>query len=170
VIVDELLDLVDENGNVIAVMERTQVFAQGLRNFRLAIILIKDTQNNHFVVRRAYEKPQYPGALCHVSGCVQSGETYQQGFLRELQEETGIDATHMNYSLLGYLNPFIDNCNGYSAVYEVIVEDSNIQRNQQDFAEVFWLSLSQIKKLIADGEVVTPNFPLLYERFYSLKI
>ena len=165
-IIDELLDLVDENGNVIAIMERTHVFAQGLKNFRLAIILIKDVNNDRFVVRRAHDKPQYPGALCHVGGCVQSGETFEQGFLRELHEETGIDATHMNYSLLGYLNPFIDNCNGYAAVYEVTVDDRNIQYNQDDFAEVFWLSPSQIKELIdGDDAMVTPNFPLLYKRF-----
>lgn len=164
--IDELLDLVDENDNVIAVMERVHVFAQGLKNFRLAIILIKDTQGNHFVVRRSYDKPHYPGALCHVGGCVQSGETYEQGFLRELHEETGIDATGMNYELLGFLNPFVDDCHGYAAVYQVIVDDSNIQYNQDDFAEVFWLSSAQIKKLIGDGEVVTPNFPLLYKRFY----
>lgn len=165
-IVDELLDLVDEKDNVIAVMERSQVFAQGLRNFRLAIILIKDNNNNHFVARRSYDKPQYPGALCHVGGCVQSGETYEQGFLRELQEETGIDATHMNYSLLGYLNPFVDSCNGYAAVYEVTVDDLAIHYNKDDFVEAFWLSSLQIKKLIGDGDLITPNFPLLYERFY----
>lgn len=165
---DELLDLVDEHGNVIAVMERSQVFAQGLKNFRLAIILIKDRDNNHFVVRRAYDKPHYAGALCHVGGCVQSGETFEQGFLRELLEETGIDATTMNYELLGFLNPFVDACNGYSAVYEVTVDDPNIQYNKEDFAEAFWLSSAQIKKLIGDGEMVTPNFPLLYKRFYSL--
>ncbi len=165
-IVDELLDLVDEHDNVIAVMERTAVFAQGLRNFRLAIILIKDTHDNHFVVRRAYDKPNYPGALCHVGGCVQSGETYEQGFLRELQEETGIDATDMNYEFLGFLNPFVDSCHGYAAVYQVTVDDRDIQYNQEDFAEVFWLSSDQIKKLIGDGAVVTPNFPLLYKRFY----
>lgn len=162
-IVDELLDLVDENNNVIAVMERTKVFAQGFKNFRLAIILIRDMHDNHFVVRRAYDKPQYPGALCHVGGCVQSGETFEQGFLRELHEETGIDATHMNYSLRGYLNPFVENCNGYAAVYEVTVDDRNIQYNQEDFAEVFWLSSAEIKKLLEGDEMVTPNFPLLYK-------
>jgi len=167
-IIDELLDLVDEQGNVIAVMERSHVFAQGLKNFRLAIILIKDKQDNHFVVRRAYDKPNYPGALCHVGGCVQSGETFEQGFMRELLEETGIDATTTNYELLGFLNPFVDACDGYAAVYQVTVDNPNIHYNQEDFAEAFWLSSAQIKKLIGDGELVTPNFPLLHKRFYSL--
>jgi 8-oxo-dGTP pyrophosphatase MutT (NUDIX family) len=164
--IDELLDLVDENNNVIAVMERSQVFAQGLKNFRLVIAHIRDVQDNHFIVRRSYNKAQYPGALCHVGGCVQSGETYEQAFLRELHEETGIDATKMNYSFLGYLNPFVDKSNGYAGVYELSLDNPIVHYNQDDFAEAFWLPLPRVRELITSGEVLTPNFPILYERFF----
>ena len=41
---DELIDLVDKNGVIIATKKRSEVFAQKLKNFRLVCALVRNTQ------------------------------------------------------------------------------------------------------------------------------
>jgi isopentenyldiphosphate isomerase len=166
---EEILDLVDEEGNVIATKPRSEVFDRGLRNFRLVITCIRKGKN-FLIPRRAYHRT-YPGALTNLGGCVQSGEAYENALYRLAQERLGADIREKNLRFLGYLTPKKDNTMGYVALYEIIdTDDLSISPNKDYYAEVLWLSPEQIKERLSNkNETFTPNFPIIMRKFYGIK-
>jgi NADH pyrophosphatase NudC (nudix superfamily) len=164
---DELLDLVDKSGNIIATMNRSEVFAQGLKNFRLVCALIKNDQGKIFIPRRAANKRDFPNALACVGGCVISGETYDEGLKREVLEEVMLDISKIPYTFLGYISPFEHNVNGYVAAYEIQIPSSELSFEKNDFSEAMWLTPSEVKERIKHGDIATKNLLALLELYYN---
>lgn len=163
---DELIDLVDKNGNIIATRKRSEVFTEKLKNFRLVCALVKNNEGKLFIPRRSAQKADYPNALACVGGCVQSGETYDQALKREVMEEVMLDIATTSYHFLGYISPFEHTVNGYFAAYEVIAPTATISYNTNDFSEAFWLFPEQLKERIKNGEHATTNLQKIIELFY----
>jgi NADH pyrophosphatase NudC (nudix superfamily) len=163
---DELIDLVDKNGIIIASRKRSEVFAEKLKNFRLVCALVRNAEGKFFIPRRSATKRDYPNALACVGGCVQSGETYQQALKREVFEEIMLDIETVSHRFLGYISPFEHKVNGYIAAYEIVVSSNTITLNEQDFSEGVWLFPNQLKELIKNGEQATTNLKKIIEVFY----
>jgi isopentenyldiphosphate isomerase len=161
---DELLDLVDVNDVVIATMPRSQVFAQGLTNFRLVSAFVKNNDGKFCFFRRARNKKVYPGAFGLVGGCVQSGESYQEALIRELQEEIGVDVQQLPHRILGHIGSERDSMKGNGPVYEVTV-NAELSYNTDDFCEQLWITPQQLYERIQQGEAATHNLPILLQRF-----
>lgn len=163
---DEIIDLVDNNGTIIASKKRSEVFAQNLKNFRLVCALIKNNKGQLFIPRRAANKRDYANLLACVGGCVQSGETYYESLKREIFEEVMIDIDLFWHRFLGYVSPFQYKVNCYFAAYEIVVPSGDIQLNKNDFSEAFWLFPEELKELIAHGENATINLRKIIELYY----
>lgn len=166
--VDEILDLVDKDNNIIATMPRSEVSAQGLKNFRVVCALFKNDEGQLFIARRSLNKAHYPGYLACIGGCVTSGETYNDALYRETLEEAGVDVGKTKYKQLGYLSPYEYPVNGFVGVYEILLNNSIITLEKQDFCEGLWLSLDQVKERIDQGEKLTPNLLMILKKYYSL--
>ena len=64
----------------------------------VAGVLVKHTGGDYLVMQRDYRKAGYPGKFeAGASGAVLQGEAPHQGALRELQEETGIEAGTLTF-------------------------------------------------------------------------
>lgn len=163
---DELIDLVDAHGVVIATMNRSEVFAQGFTNFRLVCALIKNNEGKIFIPRRSAHKLDYPNALACVGGCVKTGETYEQGLRREVLEEVMINIDTVSYKFLGFVSPYTYKVKGYIAAYEILIPFSEVQFEKNDFSEALWLFPEQIKERISTGDVATNNLLTLLDLFY----
>ncbi|AWI08338.1 NUDIX hydrolase [Ereboglobus luteus] len=98
---DEIFDVVNEHDEVVGRAMRREVHARGLMH-RATHVIIGDAQGRVFLQKRSMAKDIAPGrwdSAC--SGHVDSGETYEAAAVRELREETGMDAF-----ALGGANPF----------------------------------------------------------------
>ena len=90
---DELVEEVDELGNVLRVVTRAQMRAELLRH-RCTYIGVIDTAGERVLVhQRAATKDVYPSYwdVC-AGGVCTAGETWDESARRELAEELGIDA------------------------------------------------------------------------------
>jgi 8-oxo-dGTP pyrophosphatase MutT (NUDIX family) len=165
---DEIIDLLDDQGNVIGPISRAELMASASRNFRLVSALLRRPDGNFILFRRSYTKKAFPGVFASVGGCVQSGETFQQAMARELYEEVGLHLHEYPWRLLGYTKPFEDDTIGYVALYE-IQYDGIIQDNTDDFCESRIFSFSQVMQLCNQKHEVTHNVPIYFSKFYNTR-
>ena len=87
----ELLDVVDASDRVVGRADRQEVHRLGLTHRAVHVFLV-DKRNRIYLQRRSWSKDQYPGTWdSSASGHVDSGESYPQAAVRELQEELGLD-------------------------------------------------------------------------------
>ncbi len=163
---DELIDLVDASGTIIATMKRTDAFAQKYKNFRLVCALIRN-ENKFFIPRRAPTKVDYPNMLACVGGCVISGETYEEALKREVLEEVMLDVSTVSYTFLGFISPFEHTVNGYVAAYEINVPDTNISFEKNDFSAAYWLTGKEIQERLKQGDSATTNLKAILNLYYT---
>lgn len=89
-----MLDLYDREGNPLG---KTVARGQGLPQvepgeyWRVCEVWIVNHRGELLIQRRALTKPNWPGAWCEsAGGAIRSGETLEEGMLRETMEEIGI--------------------------------------------------------------------------------
>jgi isopentenyldiphosphate isomerase len=103
---DELLDIVDQNDEVIGQKYRAEIYAEKSSNFRVVNAFLINSWKQVWIPRRSPHKKLFPLCLdASVGGHVISGESYDQAFRRELQEELNIEVSHVSYRLLSKLTP-----------------------------------------------------------------
>ena len=88
---DELVEEVDEHGNVLRVVTRAQMRAEQLRH-RCTYIGVVDSQGRLLIHQRSADKEVYPSHwdVC-AGGVCTAGEGWDDSARRELAEELGID-------------------------------------------------------------------------------
>ena len=166
---EEWLDLVDENDQVVEKKLRSEVYAQGLNNFRVVNAFVKNSKGELWIPRRSAHKSIFPLCLdISAAGHVSSGETYEEALHREVAEELNLDLTKIPYTLLGKVSPE----QGFSAfeqVYEILTDEVP-DYNKDDFIEYFWFTPAEFRKHYFSGEKVKGDLPLLIRKFYGANL
>lgn len=166
---DELLDLVDGEDKVVGSMERGEVYAKGLSNFRVINCFVKNSKGQIWVPVRQKNKRIFPNALdMSCGGHVSSGETYTEAFKKEMTEELNIDIEKMEYKLLGKCNPEKDGVSAFMEVYE-ITSDEFPDFNPDDFQGCSWMYPQEIIFAIESGVAAKGDLPKLVSKFYLTK-
>ena len=164
---DEYLDLVDENDNVIGKKKRSEIYAQGLSNFRVVNVFVINSKGAIWVPRRASDKRIFPSCLdVSMGGHVESGETYEDALKRETREELNIDTDKIQVHLLGHLSPQRDGVSANMNVYEIRMDEAP-KYNENDFTEYFWLTPEALFDRITTGEKTKDDLPKLVKIFYG---
>jgi len=87
---DEIFDVIDHRDRVISQATRGEVHKDPSLTHRSITILVF-RNGELFLQKRSMTKDAFPGVwTCSVAGHVDSGETYEQAAMREMQEELGI--------------------------------------------------------------------------------
>lgn len=93
----EIVDIIDEEGKVIGTGERADVEKKVLRH-RTAAVVIFNSKGEIFVHKRAEGLSKYPGMHdVKFAGWLTAGETFEEAAFRELEEESGIEAIHLQF-------------------------------------------------------------------------
>ncbi|OGZ19356.1 MAG: NUDIX hydrolase [Candidatus Lloydbacteria bacterium RIFOXYC12_FULL_46_25] len=167
---DEYLDLVNEHDEVAGKKLRGEVYAEGLTNFRVVNAFLVNSDGKMWIPRRGPNKRIFPLCLdMSMGGHVESGETYDQSFKRELSEELNIDADTTPWKFIGHLTPQNDGVSAFMNVYEIKTDEAP-RYNPDDFTEFFWLSPDELFKKIELGEKTKGDLPKLVARFYGARI
>lgn len=158
---DELVDIVDEADNVVAVVTRREMRADLLRH-RAVYIAVQGSDGRLLVHQRSFDKDVRPGAWdIAFGGVVGSGEGYDRSAQRELAEEIGIlDAVltpigggsfaDEHYTLIG-------------RCYHV-VHDGPFHFADGEVIGTRWVNASELADLIATGNVLADSVALLIGR------
>ena len=163
---DEYLDLVDEKDMVIGKKLRSEVYAEKLSNFRVVNAFLVNSEGKLWIPRRGPHKKIFPLCLdMSMGGHVESGESYEISFQRELMEELGVDSENAPWKLIGHLTPKEDGVSAFMNVYEI--QTSTVPKfNTDEFIEFYWLSPDELLKKIDDGEKTKGDLPKLVNKFY----
>jgi isopentenyl-diphosphate delta-isomerase len=163
---DELLDIVNEQDQVIGQSYRSEVYAAKSVNFRAINGFIINDEGQLWIPRRTLNKRLFPLCLdASVGGHVESGESYEQAFEREIAEELNLDIKNFDYSLKGYLTPYNDKVSAFMKVYEIKL-NTEPNYNKNDFIESYWLYPHEVIERIKNGDKSKNDLPKLIEKFY----
>ncbi|WP_161882898.1 NUDIX hydrolase [Deinococcus alpinitundrae] len=154
---DELLDLLDDSGEVIGTIWRSA--SDETRNIRSVNAFVKNRAGEVFIPQRTAHKARFPGALdFSVGGCVQAGERYDDALRREAREELNLDVDAYGFYKLADFNPHVTDLSSFMRVYEIRT-DQTPHLNLDDFSGGQWLSCADLrtrlnKKEAAKGDLL----------------
>ena len=87
---EEIVAIVDENNTVVGAAPRREMRAKGLPH-RATYVLVFNARGQLYVQKRTRTKDVFPGYYDPAAGgVVLAGEAYEQGALREVEEEMGV--------------------------------------------------------------------------------
>lgn len=156
---DEILDLVSCDDIVIGQMPRSEVYAQKLSNFRVVNAFVVNDQGQLWIPRRTKTKRLFPlGLDASMGGHVEAGETYEQAFIRELQEELNLNAHATEHTMIGKLTPHQHGTSAFMQVYLILINAVD-EYNRQDFCEYFWLTPQECIAKISAGDTCKDDLP-----------
>ncbi len=163
---DEMLDLVSIDDIIIGQLPRSEIYAQKLSNFRVVNAFIINDKGQLWIPRRTKTKRIFPLCLdASMGGHVESGETYQQAFQRELFEELGLNANSISYKMIGKLNPHDHGTSAFMQVYLVYLNQMSTY-NTQDFCEYFWLTPQECINKLNSGDVGKGDLPKMIKHLF----
>ncbi len=121
--------------------------------------------NKLLVTLRSAEKDLYPNLWENTSGSVISGETSREAALRELREETGIEAREEEMQFLGTarkLASFVD-------IYLVRkhFDSETITLQEGETTAYRWVTLAQLEQMNQEGKLAFP-VAFRFEQFRSI--
>lgn len=165
---DEYLDLVNEQDEVIGKKLRSEVYTEGLSNFRVVNAFVVNSKGKLWIPRRTASKRIFPLCLdMSMGGHVESGETYEQSFKREVEEELGFVVDVRPWRLLGHLTPQRHGVSAFMNVYEIRADEVP-KFNPNDFSEYFWLTPGELLEKMNAGEKTKGDLPKLVNIFYGV--
>ena len=163
---EEVLDLVNEEDEVISSLTRKEIYAQGMRNYRVIHAFIVNNEGMLWIPRRASTKKLYPNGLDYsIAGHVESGETYEEGLLKEAAEEVRLDLTVIPYKEIGRFNPHINEVHCFQRVYEINANEVP-DYNHEDFSGFEWLAPQEVIDRYKDGEIGKEDIPEVIKLCY----
>lgn len=99
----ELLDVLDEEGNLIGKKEdKDSIHEKGLWH-REVCALIRNEKGEYLIQKRAATKKQAPNKWGMTAGHVDAGENFDEAIVREIKEELGIEVSIEELSELKYI-------------------------------------------------------------------
>lgn len=161
-----MLDLVDDNDQVVGTMPRLEVYTRNYDNFRVIDAFIKNSKGQLFIPRRTAKKRLFPSCLdSSVGGHVDSGESYEEAFIREAAEELNIDVSKLTYRCLGKITPVTSNVWSFITVFEVEYDEVP-EYNPLDIADYYWLTPAELLSRIDSGDKAKSNLSKIVKHFY----
>lgn len=168
----DTLDTVDENDNVIGTMTRVESKTYGKR-YRIVRIVVSDADGNLLIQKRVAHKDSYPNCWDNsAAGHVDSGEDYDTAALRELAEEIGVRGYELKEEAYFYselISPKAQKMNRFTKIYSVTVpHDYPFVCQKSEVSEVKWVTLDDIKELVAKNNEITDGLKQTYERYLAI--
>ena len=164
----ELLDVVDEDDNVIAIKTRGEIHAEGLMH-RAVHILLFNSKGELFLQKRSMSKDEQPGKWdSSAAGHVDSGEAYVDCARREIAEELGI-VVEQPMEMLFKLPASVLTGNEHCMVYRYIFDGPMVlQADEIDDGQ--WLAVEAMDRRVADDDpCLTEAVSLIWKKYRNLR-
>ncbi|BDP41667.1 hypothetical protein DAETH_16360 [Deinococcus aetherius] len=162
---DELLDLLDDAGEVRGVLWRSA--SEGVKHKWGVVAFLRNAAGELFIPRRATYKTRWPGALdFSVGGLVMAGESCNQAFIREAREELNLDVAVTGWQGAGAFSPHDHHLRCFTRVYEVPFEGQP-KLNPDDFSGGEWLTPDEVRSRAEAGEAVNGDLLAVLDLVYG---
>jgi len=161
---DELIDAVDAEDRVIGTYTRREIHRHDMRH-RACHALLFNAAGELFLQHRSMLKDNNPGLWdSSCAGHVDSGESYDDCILRELEEELGVRLDTLPQRLFR-VPASADNEWEFAQIYRAEY-DGPLQLDPEEVAGGRWLSCAQVDAWVAaEPESLTPGFRQIWARY-----
>jgi isopentenyldiphosphate isomerase len=141
----ELVDVVDEEGRVVATVTRAEMRSRRLRH-RCVFVVVRRSDGRVLVHQRNASKDLWPSAWdLAVGGVVTAGEGWDAAASRELAEEVGIEGVELRFVRDGrYADPDVDEL---ARVY-ALTWDGPVRFVDGEVVSAEWLSPADLAERI----------------------
>jgi isopentenyl-diphosphate delta-isomerase len=161
---EDIFDVVNERDEVIDAKPRSVVHAQGLLH-RAVHVFVFNSRGEIFLQKRSMLKDRQPGVWdSSCSGHVDSGETYDETAVRELQEEIGLKINSPPQKLFK-----IDACEETDAEFVWVYRcknDGPFQLHPDEIETGDWFAPEFVSKWISEKpEEFATAFVLIWKMF-----
>jgi isopentenyldiphosphate isomerase len=162
---DELVIIVDKDNNEVGIFPRSQM-RSGRLPHRATYILVFNSRGELFVQKRTQTKDVFPGYYdTAAGGVVIAGESYEQGAMRELEEELGIRDTPLTSLFDFYYEDEHIRLWGraFSCKYdgELVLQEEEVESGE-------FMTVDQVLRL-AETERFTPDCLQVLQRYIELR-
>lgn len=159
----ELVERVDEQDHVVAVVDRGEAIRQRWLH-RIATIVCRDGDGRILVHRRPEDDSRFPGQLnWMLGGAADVGETYEEAAARELAEELGVHADPrfiFKFLCDGVISPY------WLGLHEVVITGP-VQPDPREVAWCDWLTEPELEEIVRSPEFV-PDAREAFDRYRAL--
>ena len=154
----ELVEIVDDDGQVIATVPRSEMRAKRLRH-RSVGIAVMSTDGRLLIHRRSPEKDIWPGWWdIAAGGVVAAGESFEVAARRELAEELGLVDIELQYLGEG---EYSDGHVAEIGRCYLVVHDGPFTFDDGEVVEARWITLNELKAMRSDHDFVPDSLALL---------
>lgn len=163
---DELVDIVDENGGILRQATKKEAHKLGLLH-KTVIGYLRDHERAWQLVRQASFKQDAGQFVGPVAGHVRAGETDTEALIREAKEEIGVDTiTHSHIGAARFHRQVTgQDENHLFVVFEISTDDAIILGDESDEIERF--KEADLKSMLAKRpDYFGDGFYFVLERFY----
>ena len=150
----ELLDIYDRHRQLTGRLHRRGMPLAPGEHILVACVWVSDGHGRLLLTLRAPEKLVCPNLWENSGGAVLAGETSRQAIVRELREETGIQARESEFLLLETLDSGDAFYDHDFPTHPVALTESVPQPGETVAAQ--WASLPQVEEMIQAGLVAKP--------------
>jgi isopentenyldiphosphate isomerase len=151
---EELIEIVDEVGNVLGVKPRSEVHGNPELLHRVVHVLVSNSSGELLLQKRSMDKDVAPGRWdTSVGGHVDPGETLEEAALRELHEELGIRGELRFLYSYTHSNPYeTELVHTYHCLHE-----GPFSFNHEEIDHVRFWALEEIQSHM-EGDALSDNF------------
>lgn len=148
---DEWLDIVDGDDRVIGRDTRFNIHQQSLFH-RSAHVVLFNTQGKVFLQLRSMSKDAGAGLWdTSAAGHVDSGESYLQCAVRELEEELGVSVAADKLEFVGKLAPEERNGFEFTTVFTTCSDQTPVLQ-EEEIDDGRWLSANELESWLKSGK------------------
>ena len=171
----EIVDLIDENGNIRGGETRKNAHKQGLMHMASGLIIFCQIKGKYFLLsqQRSYKKEKNAGLWdISASGHIPSGETPLNSLIREAEEELGLTFNPDEFTLLGkfwrhevYSEDFIENELDYIYIIEKNIDLKDITIQEEEVENAAYIEVTEFKNMLKNRQAV--NREGVWEEFFK---
>jgi len=145
----EMLEIINEAGNVLGLGERSRIHSDPSLLHRVVHVLVFNPEGQLLLQKRSMNKEVAPGKWdTSVGGHVNPGEALRNAALREMEEELGIKGQEIDflYTYVFKNHRESELVTTFSCIYEGV-----LQFNREEIDEVEFWGLKRIKANLGKG-------------------
>ncbi len=152
---DELLEIVNEHGEVTGIARRSDIHGNPALMHRVAHVLVFNRKGEILLQRRSMKKDVAPGLWdTSVGGHVDPGESPEAAALREMKEELGVEGQIEFLHSYKHSNPYETEL---VYTFRAVIE-SGFRFDPEEIEEIRFWGMDEIKNCIGKKNILSGNF------------